>query len=97
MYWTVKSVTALENYRLQITFENGEQRLYDVKPLLNTGVFHTLKDPKMFRTVRVAFDSIAWSNDVDIAPETLYHDSYPVVINTAVLKKNDYENRRNSI
>jgi hypothetical protein len=96
MYWTVKSVTALENYRLHITFENGEQRLYDVKPLLNTGVFRTLKDPKMFRSVRVAFDSIAWSNDVDIAPETLYHDSCPVVILSST-KKNDYENRRNSI
>jgi hypothetical protein len=75
MYWTVKSVKPLENYWLFLTFENNEQRYYDMKPLLDTGVFRTLKDPKMFRTVKVAFDSIAWDNNVDIAPETLYHDS----------------------
>lgn len=74
MYWTVKSVTPLENYWLYLTFENNEQRYYDMKPLLETGVFRTLKDPKIFRTVRIAFDSIAWDNNVDIAPETLYHD-----------------------
>jgi hypothetical protein len=74
MYWTVKSVTPLENYWLHLTFEDNEQRYYDMKPLLNTGVFRSLKDPKIFRTVKVAFDSITWNNKVDIAPETLYHD-----------------------
>ena len=74
MYWTVKSVTPLENYWLHITFENSEQRYFDMKPLLDTGVFRSLKDPEMFSSVRVAFDSIAWNNEVDIAPETLYHD-----------------------
>jgi len=74
MYWTVKSVEPLDNYWLFLTFENKEQRYFDMKPLLDTGVFRTLKDPEVFRTVRVAFDSIAWNNDIDIAPETLYHD-----------------------
>jgi hypothetical protein len=74
MYWTVKSVTPLENYRLHLTFENSEQRYFDMKPLLDTGVFRALKDPEMFRTVRVAFDSIACNGEIDIAPETLYHD-----------------------
>jgi len=45
-----------------------------VKPLLETGVFKTLKDNEMFKTVRVCFDSIVWDNDVDIAPETLYYE-----------------------
>jgi hypothetical protein len=77
MHWTVKSVTPLENYWLHLTFEDNEQRYYDMKPLLETGVFRTLQDQKMFRTVRVAFDSIAWDNNVDIAPETLYCDGLP--------------------
>jgi hypothetical protein len=61
-----------------LTFKNDEQRWFDVKPLLETGVFKSLKDPEMFNTVRVCFDSIAWDNDVDIAPETLYHESIKV-------------------
>jgi len=75
MYWTVKSVKPLEDYWLFLTFEDKEQRYFDVKPLLEMGVFRTLKDPKVFNTVRVAFDSIAWKNNIDIAPETLYHNS----------------------
>jgi hypothetical protein len=78
MYWEVKSVKAMENYILLLTFENGEQRCFDVKPFLNTGVFRSLKDPAMFNTVRVCFDSIAWANNVDIAPETLYDESRPI-------------------
>ncbi|MDR2690688.1 MAG: DUF2442 domain-containing protein [Dysgonamonadaceae bacterium] len=78
MYWEVKSVKALENYTLLLTFENNEQRCFDVKPLLKTGVFRSLKDPAMFSTVRVCFDSIAWANNVDIAPETLYDESRPI-------------------
>jgi hypothetical protein len=74
MYWTVKSVTPLANYWLHLTFENGEQRYFDMKPLLDTGVFKALRDTEMFCTVRVAFDSIAWNNEIDIAPETLYHN-----------------------
>jgi hypothetical protein len=75
MYWEVKSVKPLDDYKLALTFVNNEQRCFDVKPLLETGVFRSLKDPDMFNTVRVCFDSIAWKNNIDIAPETLYHES----------------------
>jgi len=74
MFWTVKSVEPLDNYWLFLTFEDKEERYFDMKPLLDTGVFRALKDPEIFRTVKVAFDSIVWNNDIDIAPETLYHD-----------------------
>jgi len=78
MHWIVKSVKPLDNYLLLLTFANNEQRCYDIKPLLDTGVFKSLKDPAMFNTVRVSFDSIAWANQVDIAPETLYIDSVKI-------------------
>ena len=78
MNWEVKSVKPLDNYILLLTFANNEQRYYDIKPLLGTGVFKSLIDPAMFCTVRVCFDSIAWANQVDIAPETLYEDSVKI-------------------
>ena len=71
MCWEVKAVKPLDNFILLLTFADNEQRFYDIKPLLDTGVFKSLKDPAMFNTVRVCFDSIAWANHVDIAPETL--------------------------
>jgi hypothetical protein len=75
MYWKVVSVKPLDNYKLALMFKNNEQRCFDVKPLLETGVFRSLKDLEVFNTVKVCFDSISWDNNVDIAPETLYHDS----------------------
>ncbi len=78
MYLSVKNVVPKENYTLLLTFENDEQRRFDVKPYLNTGVFRELRDIELFNTVRVSFDTIEWKNDVDLDPEFLYRNSVRV-------------------
>ncbi|TYO94805.1 DUF2442 domain-containing protein [Desulfallas thermosapovorans] len=75
MYLSVVDVKSLENYKLLLTFENGEKKLFDVKPYLDKGIFKELKDEKLFRSVRVSFDSIEWCNQADIDPEVLYEKS----------------------
>ena len=75
MYLSVSNVTPLSNYQLELTFENGEMRLFDVKPYLDTGLFRTLKNEDYFKRVRVSFDAIEWPNGVDIDPEILYEKS----------------------
>ena len=40
----VTSVTALADYRLLLGFANGDQRVFDVRPYLDSGVFAALKD-----------------------------------------------------
>lgn len=75
MYVSVVGVEPLESYRLLLTFENGEKRLFDMTPYLNKGIFKELKDKNLFRSVRVSFDSIEWSNQADIDPEVLYEKS----------------------
>ena len=76
MYLAVKDVKAIDNYKLILTFENNEKRLFDMTPYLELGVFKTLKDENLFKTVKVSFDTIEWSNGADIDPETLYEDSH---------------------
>ncbi len=71
----VKSVTPSDNYRLHLTFTNGEQGIYDCSPLLDFGVFRELQDPAYFRQVRVLHGSVAWPHEQDICPDTLYEDS----------------------
>jgi hypothetical protein len=75
MYIGVKEVVPQADYTLLLTFENNERKLFDVKPYLNKGVFQELKDFSMFQTARVFFDTVAWKNEVDLAPETLYQNS----------------------
>jgi len=75
MYPAVKQVEILDNYRLLLTFDNGEKRAFDVQPLLTFGKFRELVSPSLFRTVRISFDTIAWSNGLDLDPEYLYEHS----------------------
>lgn len=75
MYIGVKSVKALNDYKLLITFKNDEEKVFDVKPYLDTGIFAELKDVSIFNSVRVSFDTVEWNNGADICPEVLYSDS----------------------
>ena len=75
MYLSVINVQPLPDYRVHLEFENGEKRIFDVKPYLDLGVFEQLKEVSTFNSVRVSFDSIQWSNGADLDPELLYRDS----------------------
>lgn len=79
MYIGVKSVKAIENYRLILTFENNERKIFDMKKYLDYGLFKELKNEKKFKTVHVKFDSIEWNNGADFDPEILYTDSESLV------------------
>jgi len=50
---SVRAVTPLENYKLLITFDNGEQRVYDVTPLLDLPIFQRLRDKQQFNKVYI--------------------------------------------
>jgi hypothetical protein len=80
MYLGVTAVKPLENYTLLLTFTNGEQRYFDVKPYLNFGVFKALQAPSMFNTVRVYAGTITWDDEIDLDPEMLYPKSSSVFL-----------------
>ena len=75
MYLAVKEVKPIDNYKLILTFENKEVKIFDMIPYLDKGIFQELKDENLFKAVKVSFDSIEWPNEADIDPETLYEDS----------------------
>ena len=68
----VKKVKPLENYCLMLWFTNGEQKIFDLKPYLNKGVFSQLKNTALFTSVRVVAGSVEWSNGIDLSYDTLY-------------------------
>jgi hypothetical protein len=75
----VKSVVPKEDYRLEITFSNGEIGVFDCAPLLNFGVFLELRDFNYFKQVRVEGGTVVWPHEQDICPDTLYEDSERLV------------------
>ena len=68
-------VKPLENYILQVTFENGESGVFDVKPYLQHIQFKDLKNKELFKTVKIAGLSISWDNGADICPDELYNQT----------------------
>jgi hypothetical protein len=75
MYLSVKKVKPLNDYNLELTFENSEVKIFDLKPYLDMGLFKTLKDKKLFKMVKISYDTIEWPNKVDLDPEVLYEKS----------------------
>ncbi len=73
-----KSAKALEEFKLEVEFSNGEIRLFDVTPLLKFPVYQPLKDRHYFERVFVSQGVVQWPNEVDISPDLLYLDSQAV-------------------
>ncbi len=75
MYPSVKNVKPLKKNILLLNFDNGEVKIFDMKPYLDQGLFKELNDESIFNSVHVSFDTVEWSNGVDICPEILYEQS----------------------
>ncbi len=78
MFPDVIAVETLPDYCLLLTFEQGEKKYFDMKPYLHATVFQPLKNVSFFKLAQVDYGTVVWSNDIDIAPETLYDLSVSV-------------------
>jgi hypothetical protein len=74
----IKSVRAHNDYWLELLFENGERRMFDLKPYLGCGVFARLQNRALFQAARVVAGSVEWPGEVDLSYDTLYLESQPV-------------------
>lgn len=74
----VVSVVAQEDHSLLVVFENGQERRFDMKPLLDKKPFCKLRSLPLFLKATVAYGTVVWPGNIDIAPETLWDRSEPV-------------------
>ena len=86
MYLSITKVKPLLDYTLELTFENKEVKIFDVKPYLKIGLYKTLEDKNIFKRVKLSYDSIEWPNGIDIDPEILYEKS--------IMKNNNEKSKR---
>ena len=78
MFLHVTSATPVEGYRVQVCFDNGREGVADLTEALVGPMFEPLKDPGMFRTLRVDEElrTIVWPNGTDLAPEYIYFQAF---------------------
>ena len=88
----VTKVVPREDFTLILSFDNGEVRLYDARPLLQKGtVFEPFMQWENFRRAYLDEDhcvcwdidpkvesSKVWNNKVDLCPDSCYVDSMPL-------------------
>ena len=71
----ITNVQADNNFKLILSFTNGEIREFDMTPYLKIGVFRELQDEAKFKAVKPFLGSIQWVNGQDLCPDTLYLES----------------------
>lgn len=78
---TVVQVIPLNNYHVQVFFDDGKITEYDMSDKITTGVFKALQDINIFiKTCTILNDTLAWdimgnrneTECIDIDPFTLY-------------------------
>lgn len=69
----ITQVKVLDNYCLEILFNDGVQGVVSLSDRLFGPVFEPLKNPSFFAKVQVdEFGAVAWPNGADLAPDALY-------------------------
>jgi len=62
----------IRDYQIELTFNDGTQKVVDLKDSFKGPVFEPLKDLNNFRNFKLNRWTIEWQNGADLAPEYLY-------------------------
>lgn len=69
---TITEISAQDDWTLNILFDNGATRHFDVKPLLGCEAFTELRRIEIFKSVSNHGYFIEWPNEADLSADTLY-------------------------
>ena len=63
---------------MEVCFDDGREGIADLTEALEGPLFHSLKEPEVFRKLRVdeELQTIAWPNGTDLAPEYIYFQAF---------------------
>ena len=67
------AVEPREGYKIWLRYEDGVEGEVDLSDIPLTGIFEAWKDMSFFESVHISeFDAIAWSEDLEMCPDSLY-------------------------
>ena len=79
MMRNIDTILANDDWTLDVAFDDGVVRRFDVKPLLDYEAFEPLRNITTFKTIRNRGYFVEWINEVDLSADTLYLDGITVV------------------
>lgn len=68
-------VKANDDYTLNVEFDNGEKKRFDVRPYIRGEWYGQLDNMEYFKQVRVDGFTVIWPDGQDICPDELYEMS----------------------
>jgi hypothetical protein len=69
----ISEVNVLQEYRLELIFDDGVRGVVDLSGLVGKGVFTMWRDRRTFEQVRIgAFGELIWGDQIDLCPDALY-------------------------
>ena len=72
MFLEVSQAEYLNDYRIKLTFNNGEVRTVDLQNELDGNIYVPLRQLDYFKRFQLKYNTIEWDNGADYAPEYLY-------------------------
>lgn len=62
----------IEQFKIQLRFQDGETKIVDFKPLIGIGISELLLDPSFFKKVSIDNGGgLEWPNGMDFCPNFL--------------------------
>jgi hypothetical protein len=74
----VKEVYYQSPYKLMLTFNNNEIRQFDLTPYLNYSIYKPLADESFCKKAKVFLGTVAWNDEIDFDPDTLFLESVTI-------------------
>jgi hypothetical protein len=73
-YPRIRSVKPRQGKTLLVTFDNGDQKVYDCTPLLEGKAFRPLEDDSIFRCAHADPHGygVVWNDDIDLSESEIW-------------------------
>ena len=75
---TVINAIPKDDYKLVLSFDNGEKKIFDEKPYITGSWFGKLNSKDYFAVVKTNGFNVEWPDGQDICPDDLYFNSKSV-------------------
>ncbi len=74
----ITKVAYLSDYKLSVSFNNGESGVADLSSLIDKGVFKVLAAREKFAQVDLdrELETIVWPGGLDVAPEFVFFQAF---------------------
>jgi hypothetical protein len=78
MILRITEVNYLSDYKVRVSFNNGESGVADLSSVVHQGVFKALESQEKFAQVVLdeELDTVVWPGGLDLAPEFVYFQAF---------------------